>query len=57
MAAVLELRPVADCGDNRRGGLGADAFDLRNAQAGIVVVENLFDFLVEGGDPPIEVPE
>ena len=37
--------------------LGADAFDLRNGQAGIVVAENLFDFLVEGGDPSIEVPE
>lgn len=55
MAAVLELRAIADGSDRRRRGLGTDAFDLRDPLAGFVFAEHLVDLLVEGSDPSIEI--
>ena len=55
MATVLELRAIADGGDHRRGGLGADAPDLRDPLAGFVLAEHLVNLSVEVSDPPIEI--
>ena len=39
MAPVLEFRAVADGGDDRRGGLWADALDLGNTLTVLVLTE------------------
>jgi hypothetical protein len=57
MAAVLELGAIADGGNDRRGGLGTNAFDLGDALTVFAVTENCVDLLVEGRDPPIKIPE
>ena len=54
MAAALELRAIADGGDDCRGGLGADTLDLRDPLASIVFAEDLVDLLVKGSDPPVK---
>ena len=54
MPAVLELRSVADSGNNRRGRLRADAFDPGDTLAGLAGPEHL-DLLVKDGNPAIEI--
>ena len=55
MASVLELGAVADGGDDRCGGLNTDALDLGDPLAWLTLEEYPFDFLVERGDPTIEI--
>jgi hypothetical protein len=57
MAAALELRAIADGGDDCRGGLGADTLDLRDPLASIVFAEDLVDLLVKGSDAPVKIPK
>src|SRR3954452_2028386 len=53
--SVLELRTIADCGDDCRCGLRANALDFGNALTRFAVEKDPFDFLVEDCDSSIEV--
>ena len=57
MAPVLEFRAVADGGDDRRGGLWADALDLGNTLTVLVLTEDAIDLLIEGKDPAVQIAE
>ncbi len=57
MATVLELRAIADYGDDRRRGLRTDTLDFRDALASFVTAEHVVNFLVERSDPPIQIPK
>ncbi len=57
MTAVLELGPVADCSHDRRGGLRSDAFDRRDALAGLALAEHPIDLPVERDYPAVQVSE
>ena len=57
VTSVLELRTIADGGDDGGGGLGPDTLDAGDPLAVLRRAEDAFDLLVEAGDPAIEVPE
>ena len=53
VAAVLELRTIADGGDDRGGGLGPHPLDAGDPLAVLLRAEHSLDLLVEAGDPEI----
>src|SRR5262249_10943741 len=55
MSSVPELGAIADCGDDRRGDLGADAFDRCDAPAGWISLEYGIDPAVQAVDPTIQI--
>ena len=57
MAAILELRAIADGSDDSGCGLRSNALDLGDALADLALSEDAVDLLVEGGDPAVEVLE
>ncbi len=56
-ATVLELRAVADRGDDRCRGLRPDALDPGDALAGLARAEHPVDLPVEQGDPAVEIAD
>jgi hypothetical protein len=54
LTAVLELSRVANCGDNRQGGGGADAADLHEPARRLGEPRLGFDLPVVGADARIE---
>ena len=57
MAAILELRPSADRGDERGGGLGTNPLDFSDALTGLRGPEDALDLVVEPGDAVVEILE
>jgi hypothetical protein len=57
MAAVFELRPIADCRNNCGSCLRPDTLYRRNALARLALPKDPVDLLIEGRDPAIEIPE
>jgi hypothetical protein len=57
MPPILELRSIADGGDDCRGGLWADALDLGDALTIFVPREDTINLLIEGSNPAIKIAE
>ena len=57
MPPVLELRPIADSGDDCRGGLRADALDPGDALTIFVSAEDAINLPIERSNPVIEIAE
>jgi len=57
MPLVLELRPVANGGDDRSGGLRANALDRCDTLTILVLTEDAIDRLIEQADPAVEIAE
>jgi len=52
---VLELRAVADGGDDCGGGLRSNSFDFRNSLAGLALPKYPLDLLIKRSNPTIKV--
>jgi hypothetical protein len=57
MPPVLEFRPIADSGDDRRGGLRADALNPGDALTIFVSMEDAINLLIEGSNPAVKIAE
>ena len=57
MPAILELGPISNGRDNRRGGLRTHPLDPGNALAGLTLTEYRLNLPVEDRDPAVEIME
>jgi len=57
MAAILELRAIADGSDHRGCRLWPDPFDPGDPLTRLAGAEHALDLLVKGSDPPVEIAE
>src|ERR1700756_523394 len=55
MPPILELRTVANGGNDRGGGLRPNAFNFRNSLAGLALPKYPFDLLIKRPNPTIKV--
>jgi hypothetical protein len=57
MTTVLELRAIANGGDDCRGGFRSNTLDRCDALATLAAAENRIDLLVEDRDAAVEISE
>src|SRR5580698_3822824 len=57
VAAIFELCPLANCGDDCGRRLWTNALDAREALAGLIRLEHGLDLLIKNFYPPIKIAE